>query len=442
MAAVRPFRGMRYDLARAGDLSSLISPPYDVITPAQQESYHRRNPHNIVRLEFARDLHGDNERANKYARAAEILRRWIADGILIREDTPAFYLVEHRYPYQQAYLSYRGLMAAVRLEPFESGDVRPTEIIMKGPAQDRLRLLRSCRANFSPIMGIFDHESNDFPALFDDAARELPNLSACDDSGITYNVWIIRDTKTVQRVSEFFDGRPLYIADGHHRYTTALAYREELGPRPAAETSPAAADYIMMTLIAATDPGLRILPTHRLLRRADEERLSNLAERLKEHFDMSRYPVSASHSPDGVPAWKRALAEAGRAGPAFAAYGVEPGVCLVLTARDPSNLKRQLPADKPSAWRNLDVSLLHAVILDDMLALNGPEAAKDTLDFSADEEALIRAVDEGTAALAFFLNPVPARSVIDVADAGVRMPPKSTYFYPKTPAGLVINPLW
>lgn len=439
MADVLPFRGLRYAPNQAGVLSSLITPPYDVINDRQQELFYRRNPHNIIRLEFAKDAPDGN---NKYTRAAATLTDWLQTGVLFQEQHPAFYLVEHRFPFRDGYQSYWGLVAAVRLEDFETGNIRPTEVIMKAPAADRLNLLRSCQANLSPIMGIFNHDDGGLLSLFPDLDLDNPSLTAIDDSEVTFNVWVIDNEDSVREVSRFFAERPIYIADGHHRYTTALAYRNERLASHPANSSDEPFNFLMMTIISSNDPGLTLLPTHRLVRNVEPERIANLENRLKDYFRIQEIPPTSPDAVENLFHWTGILGKAASSDLAIGVYGLAGKDYLLLTPHDASALRNTLPEDKPSAWKNLDVSLLHSVILQGMLGIDNPEKERECLAYSPHEAELVQKVTAGTSQLAFFLNPIPVPSVLAIADAGTRMPPKSTYFYPKTPAGLVINPLF
>ncbi|MBM3133133.1 MAG: DUF1015 domain-containing protein, partial [Chloroflexi bacterium] len=425
MADVRPFCGLRYDMGHVRSLSSVITPPYDVIIPKEQNAFHARDPLNIIRLEFGKEAPGDRAGNDKYTRAARTFHEWIQGGILVREKLPAFYLVEHRFPSSGGYKSYWGLIAAVRLEPFETGHIRPTEIIMKGPAADRMNLLRACSANFSPIMGIFDGIGGSLLSLFPDINPGKPALTASDDAGVIFNVWVITGENSARKTSEFFARRTLYIADGHHRYTTALAFRDERMAE--GKSGSEAVNYLMMTLISSRDPGLTLLPTHRLVKGLNPGQLTQLEEGLRRLFDVK---ALASGNPTQL---KTALSESGKKGPAFGLYGLQGKSYLLLSPRDLPALREMLPRDKPPAWTELDVTLLHGVIMEHVLGLKNPEDLKEHLEYSPSEGELVSRIDGGSAQLAFFLNPVPVSSVIAVADAGVRMPPKSTYFYPKTP---------
>ncbi|MCL0065330.1 DUF1015 domain-containing protein [Dehalococcoidia bacterium] len=454
MADVRPFAGIRYNAGMIGDPSSVITPPYDVITPEQQSSYYQRNPCNVIRLELGQEFPDDIPGNDKYTRAANTLNDWLRDGVLFRERCPAFYLVEHRFSYGDSLRSYWGIIAAVRLDDLGAGRIRPTEITMKRAVTDRIDLLRVCRANLSPIMGIFQHEEEGLLPLFSNLCREKPSLSVVNDLGVTFNVWAVTEAETVRGIAGFLAGRTIYIADGNHRYQAALAYRDEQlrgfqGENPPDDpvAHPGSSgnepfNFVMMTLIGSLDPGLVLLPTHRLVKGIESKRIAELKETLSERFQIQELPRYSSDASENLRRWTAALTEAGNEGMALGLYGLSEGVFYLLTPGEESTLHKMMPGDKPAAWKDLDVSVLHWAILRGMLGIDSPEREKDCLEYSVDGMEVLRKVDTGMSQLAFFLNPVPISSLFAIADAGMRMPPKSTYFHPKTPAGLVINPLW
>ncbi len=272
MADVRPFRGLRYNPEVIEDLSSVITPPYDVISPDQQNGYYQKTPYNFIRIEFGKEYPEDTQQHNKYTRAADTLTEWMQGGVLIWEELPAFYLVEQCFPHLDSYRSCWGLTAAVRLEELGAGRILPTERTMGAPIQDRLSLLRACRANLSPIMGVFEHEDGDLLSLFPDIADGTPSATAVDDFGVTFNVWVVTDKQAIERVCDFFVDRQICIADGHHRYTTALAYRNEMSA--CSSSGDEAYNYVMITLMSsgitgAIAAGFRLYHRTRTIVRGD-----------------------------------------------------------------------------------------------------------------------------------------------------------------------------
>jgi len=433
VADVQPFRGLRYNLERIGDLSAVISPPYDVISAEEQLLYHRKSPYNVIRLEFAEGRAEDSPQEDKYTRAALSLEGWLRDGILVREESPAFYLVEHRFTYQDAVKSRFSLIARVRLEDFSTGRIRPHEMTLRGPSTDRIRLLRSCRANLSPIMGLFRHHGQGILSLLPDTINR-PALSATDNHGVTYSMWVITDEKAIARICQFFTDKVLYIADGHNRYEAALAYqREQRSAHPSEEE---AFNFVMMALTDSEDPNLIMLPTHRLVRGLDAKTMEKLERESTLYFDRELLAPLANKD-ETLKSWLEILKSRGQYQKTFGLYGLDGHQLRLLRLT-----LEKVPVDQPSALRDSDVYILHQLLLHQILGIDQPEREGNNLKYTRDGLEALNLVDSGEYQLAFLLNPAPVSTVLAVADEGARMPQKSTYFYPKTPAGLVINPLW
>jgi len=433
VADVQPFRGLRYNPERIGDLSAVISPPYDVISAEEQLLYHRKSPYNVIRLEFGEERAEDSGQNDKYTRAALNLKNWLKDGILIREGSPAFYLVEHRFRYQGPAKSRFSLIARVRLEDFSSGQIRPHEMTLRRPSADRIRLLQSCRANLSPIMGLYRHHGEGILSLLPDTI-DKPALTAVDNHGITYSMWVITDEEAIARVCRFFTEKVLYIADGHNRYEAALAYQQE--QRSARPSGKEAFNFVMMALTDSEDPNLIMLPTHRLVRGLDAKTLEKL-ERESDLYFRKELLAPLANKEETLRSWLDILKDRGQHQKTLGLYGLDGRHLRLLRLRP-----EKLPADQPSALRDSDVYILHQLILRQILGIDGPEMGETNLKYTRDESEAVNLVDSGEYQLAILLNPAPVSSVLAVADEGARMPQKSTYFYPKTPAGLVINPLW
>ncbi|MFQ5827152.1 MAG: DUF1015 family protein, partial [Dehalococcoidia bacterium] len=273
MADVQPFRGLRYNPEQIGDISLVISPPFDVISPEEQILYHLRSPYNVIRLEFGEERPKDSPRDNKYTRAAQTMESWLRQAILVREEHPAFYLVEHRFHYQNSLRSRFGLIARVGLEDLGTGQIRLHERTMRAPALDRRRLLQSCRANFNPIMGMFQHQGEGIWSLFEEVTLKNPALSAVDDYGVAHYMWAVTDEETIVQVSDFFADKVLYVADGHHRYETALAHRKDQRSAHSSSTGREAFNFVMMVLMDSEDPNLIMFTPHRLVQGLEAERL-------------------------------------------------------------------------------------------------------------------------------------------------------------------------
>jgi uncharacterized protein (DUF1015 family) len=437
MADVRPLPGIRY--ADEAHLAALVTPPYDVISPEAQARYYERDPHNIIRLELGRDEPGDDELDNRYTRAAAAFAEWRRDGVL-RQDEPSFYLYEQRFTSGAQSYTRTSLLARVRLEPWDAGVILPHERTLSKPKDDRLKLTRACAATLSPIMSLYDDRAGELASLLGTLRTQPPRAAFSDDAGEEHLLWVARNDALAAQIGAFFADRLLYIADGHHRYETALTYRDEVRALRPDLAEDDAVNFTLMGLSGLDDPGLVVLPTHRILRDLDAARLAVLDEALAANF--------ASEPLDGdSAAWMRALAAAGESGTAF--VPVRPDGARLIRLTDAGGMAMlDVHGDDvgaSAAWRTLDIAVLHALVLEAALGVT-PDAVRagNHVTYTRDAEAATAAVRAGSdsAQLAVLLNATPPAAIRDVAGAGDRMPQKSTYFYPKLTTGLVINPLW
>jgi uncharacterized protein (DUF1015 family) len=433
MPAVLPFTGLRY-VAAAGELARLICPPYDVISPDEQSALERESPFNAVRLELPRDpAPGQGDR---YASAAKALEEWRGAGVLRRDGRPAYYLHSTEYSHAGNRLRRRDVLAAVAVEPWSARVALPHEHTMAGPKQDRYDLLSATHLNTSPIWLLYRHRQ---PAVDEAWARsqDVEPLASFSWRDEHHQLWSIEDPAEVLAIQAAFDaGGPLYIADGHHRYETSLAFKNQAGARlPGAGAT-------LATLTHARDPGLAVLPTHRILRDLDASLTLEEAEtRWSDVFHLEYYPVWDHAPADQIDALMQQLASSGRAGPSFGVYGLHHlDLFGLLELRGRKVPDSALPADRSAAWKSLDVALLHALLIDPLVIETGRKR-EEVLSYTRDAHQAIAEVRSGRASVAFFLNPTPVQSVLEVADAGDLMPEKSTYFYPKPPAGLVMRDL-
>ena len=443
MCDVRPFCGLRYNLQRVPDFSTVITPPYDVISLTERLSYYRKSPYNIIRLEYGEEQPGDSTDNNKYTRAAAILDAWLKDEILVREEDPALYIVEHNFPYQDTTKSRLGLLARVRLEELDNkGHIRPHEKTTKEPAIDRLNLLRACRANLSPIMGLLRTDQGEMVSLLRRLIQGELALTATDNQGVNYRLWVITDRAAIDRIAKLFSDKVIYIADGHHRYETALRYRNEQCAAHQSCTGDEAFNFVMMSLMDSQDPGVVMLPTHRLVKGLESQKIAQLEEKLSTYFSVDGLLPPLPTSSDSIHSWLRTLETKGKRGIVLGLYGThDNNFCMLRLKRD-ADLQSLMPPEDLSLWKRLDVVLLQRIVLREALGIDTLEKEVKHLEYTRDGLEAVSQVNSGACQMAFFLNPIRILSVLDTADAGKRLPQKSTYFYPKTPAGLVINPVW
>ncbi|HXK34820.1 MAG TPA: DUF1015 domain-containing protein [Dehalococcoidia bacterium] len=427
MADVRPFRALRYDPA-AADPAAAIAPPYDVISPAQQADLYRRSPHNIVRIEYGEQRDTDTAADNRYTRAAAALRAWRDAGVLVRDDAPAFYRYTLEFAWDGVRHRRQHLFAAVRLHPWDDDVVRPHERTLSGPKQDRLELLRATRTQVSPVYCLYRHAGG--PDLAGLPASQLYDV---ESDGQRHVVDAITDAAAIDAVARAFADIPLYIADGHHRYETALAYRDERRAAAATWTGDEPENFVLMALTAAADPGQLVLPTHRVVHRPVPP---DALERLSALFDVR----SVGHREGDR--LERVLAREAPDAAAFVAEGLAPDGAHLLTLRDRAAAEALMPAAEPPAWKRLDVSVLQYAVLGPIFGIdNDALAAGGAVTYTQSSADAIAEVDELRATAAFLLRATPVTQVLDVADAHGRMPQKSTYFHPKLPTGLVLHPL-
>lgn len=441
MTDVQPFRSLRYNVERVGCLSSVISPPYDVVSPREQQLYLMHSPYNVIRLELGEEKPSDSSENNRYTRAAGTLRKWLEEGILFREQSPAIYIFKHRFIHQGVEKSRWGLNARVRVEDWSTGWVRPHEHTFEEKIGDRLKLMRSCCCNLSPIMGMFRHEPGGLISFLTRLTEDDPDLSALDLQGVTHNVWIINDEKSIAEISAWCGDKVIYIADGHHRYETALAYKREQIAAHSSVTGDEAFNFVMMTLMDAGDPGVIMFPTHRLVRLVEPQSLARLKEEFSPFFHLEELDPSGTTPAEALKVWLEVLEERGKKGIAIGLYGFNGKRFCILMPREGANLQEMMPPEHSQLWKDLDVAILHQIILRRIM---GMDALQDEEYLKHTQEGMeaIDLVDSSEYQLAFLMNSVPVSTVLAVADTGDRMPQKFTYFYPKLPTGFAMYPLW
>ncbi|MDX6717517.1 MAG: hypothetical protein QOH30_4075 [Baekduia sp.] len=420
MADVQAFRALRYDLGVVGSLESVIAPPYDVIDPQQRAGLAARSAHNVVGIDLPQaPLGGD-----AYEEAARLLALWRSQGAVVRDETPALWALQQDYvgPDGRA-LSRRGIFARVRIEEYGAGRIRPHERTHPGPKEDRLRLTRATKANLSPIFSLYDDPAGAAWGALEPHLAGDPWGEATDADGTVNRLWRIDDGGAIARVKMAMGETELLIADGHHRYETARVYAEEIGGEGDHR-------YVLMCLVALQDPGLTIFPTHRLLNKVKDPAVQQkLGRYLRETFDVTPIEQFELRPPDGD-------------GPLTMGYidsFHQQAYRLVL--KDQATADAAL-AQYPEPYRHLDTAVLEALVLEGVLGMTEDDIAHlDGLGYSRTDDEALQAVLSKEYDCAFFLRGSPVRQVQEIAAAGVNMPPKSTFFYPKVPTGLLFNPL-
>lgn len=435
MADVRPFRGIRYNESLGVDVSTLICPPYDIITPQQQQELYLKSEYNFVRLESGRELPQDTTRDNKYIRSSFTLDEWLKQGILKVDKIPAFYLHDHHFIHQGKKYKRRSIIVRVRLEGWDKMVIRPHEGTLTEPKVDRLSLLWALQANTSPILAMYEDYEQQISSLLVDQEQTKPLISIKVADGEGHRVWAITDISIINQISNNLAKQPLYIADGHHRYESALAYRLERQVYSRSVSREEAFDFVMMTLVAFSDPGLVVLAPHRLVRGILKPTLDELKNKLAVFFQVEKLPLSI---PD---IWKQVdILFAEEKGVKIIVFGLDTENLFILNLHDLATLSQMMPYFHSDLYQSLDVSVVDHIILENFLALNS-DKEKTSLAYSYDMIDAVKRILDQEYQLALLLSPVEPGTIKAIADAGDKMPRKSTYFYPKSPSGLVFNRL-
>lgn len=431
MAVVRPFRAVRYVRPSGADISALAAPPYDVVTSDQRDRLLVADERNVVALELPEGALDPHAPRNRYETGGARWRAWLSDGVLAQDADPAIYVLEQRYAQGAIEISRRGFVVAVDLEPFAAGVVLPHERTLPKAIDDRLNLTRATAANLSQVFGMFADPEHATDALIDKAMSTPALATATDEAGVLSTIWALTDPADHAALAALLADERIFIADGHHRYTTALAYRDErratTGAAEAAESP--AYDSVMMALVNMDDPGLTVWPTHRIADAPGPFDADAFWTALAEHFELTElpagHPSAALASPDGRTTFL---------------VRTRDGRTRVARLRSDVDHSSAFPAGSSEAWRSIDVAVLQELVLSPLLDIHPDRPATlDRLRFSKDAHEALKAASEHDAV--FIVNPTRMEQVADVALAGETMPQKSTYFYPKLLSGLLFKRL-
>ena len=415
MADVQPLRAIHYDLAAAGPLDRLAAPPYDVIDADLRRDLAARSPHNVVEIDLPE---GDDP----YARAAELFEQWQMDGVLTRDREPALWALTQTYRAPGGGERVRhGFFCRVRITDYGPGKIRPHERTHPAAKEDRLRLMRSTRANLSPIFSLYDDPAGEAWSALASATESPPWSEVTDDDGTVHRLWRIPDPAAIAGVQAALADTELLIADGHHRYETARTYAQEIGGQ-------GDHNYVLMCLVSMSDPGLTVFPTHRVVGKLEDDRRARLEEELQRDFEVDEIDARqvVPEGENGVPTY---------------GYLDRSGRSLRLRLGSPPAVDRAL-ADHSPSYRRLDTAVLEKLVLEDALGLTEEDIShQHGLAYARDLDQARELLGSGDYEVAFLLRPTPIEQVQAVAQAGETMPPKSTYFYPKLLSGLLFNPL-
>jgi uncharacterized protein (DUF1015 family) len=417
MAEIQPLHALHYDLAKTDGLQDVVAPPYDVIDAEQRAALATRSPYNVVAIDLPE---GDDP----YERAAAQLSQWREQGVVVEDDEPALWVLTQRYTGPDGRERTRsGFLARVRVTEYGAGTIRPHERTHPGPKQDRLRLTRATKANLSPIFSLYsDGDGTATNALAAATKGTAPWAETTDDDGTVNRLWRVADRETIATVQEALAPAELLIADGHHRYETARAYAQEIGGEGPHR-------YVLMCLVALEDPGLTVFPTHRLIRGLGPEQQETLASAIRRDFDPQPLADPRELAPPEGDDVRIGYIDSHFRKP------------FMLALKDQGIADAALESHA-EPYRRLDTAVLEALILKGALGMTDERIDHlDGLGYARDFEQALKLVNNGEYDAAFMMAPTPIGRVQAVAAAGETMPPKSTYFYPKVPTGLVFNSL-
>lgn len=438
MPRIQAFRGLRYNLAQVGSLTNVVAPPYDVVDAELQQHLYDLSPYNFIRLELTKAETGRDPNAI-YEQAGSLFRDWIRQNVLMREPDPAIYVYHQIFDYAGRTYTRRGFMARVKLVRFGEGNIYPHEQTHAKAKDDRLKLTRACQANLSQIFGLYPDPDNAAQQVLEQHVAAKPALECTDHLGVQHRIWPVTEANIISQVASLVDDKSMFVADGHHRYETACNYRDELtaakgGNLP--EDHPA--QYVLSMLMSMDDPGLIVLPTHRLLHGIPPIDASELKSKLASAFDCE---LIGDGPGDAEKVWKH-IEDLNDQG-AFGVYTAKDGKWTLVTANSNTNqCMAQVSGDHSSDWQSLGVAMLHSLIIDKQLGLSGHPKPTYVHLVSEVVDGLIGRLEGNLHyPLAILVMPATVDDVRRISLHNERMPAKSTYFYPKLLSGLVVHPL-
>lgn len=428
MAEIKAFKGLRYT-EKAGDISQLACPPYDIINAEERQRLLDKNPYNLIRLELP--VIGGSENISDYRNAAGTLRSWLNEEILKCDKEDGVYIYEMDFSARGKDYRVKGFVSLVRLEPFSKGVILPHEETLSKAKADRLNLMKATGCNFSQIYSLYTDEDNSVFSLIDSASAGEPDSRFTDKDNVTHKMWIVNDKSFIAELTEKMADKKLYIADGHHRYETALNYKK-YAEENLDETG--SSEYVTMMLVNMENTGLVVFPTHRIVRDLPSFDYNAVCEKCGDYFEITPYLNREKG--------ERGLAQAYNEGKrAFVMFTGDNNYTLMVL-KDPEIMDKMLP-EGCKALRQLDVSVLHSLVLERIFGIDKENMANQiNLTYTRSDDEAIAAVDGKRANCCFLLNPTRVSEIRDVAAAGGKMPQKSTYFYPKLTTGLVMNKIF
>jgi uncharacterized protein (DUF1015 family) len=439
MATIAPFRGILYDQEKIGELSDVVTPPYDVISERRRQAFFDRHPQNVIRLVLSKEEPDDTEQDNRYTRAGAFFRSWLGQGVLKRDTDPALYLTEMDFSNEDEARTRMGFIARVQLEDFDKGGILPHEKTFSGTKADRLRLIQASKGHFCPIFSLFSDPSEDVVGPLRSWMEDLkPDVDFREQIGYRHRLWRVKDQEVCRKVAERLADKSLFIADGHHRYETALNYRNEMVAKTGVFDPAASYNYVLMYLNSMQDPGLVMRSVHRLLCQVPQDAMNGFVDRAGEFFDVEILNGQGRDSAEVRNAFLTTIRE-----------GVDQGVmgavvrehrALYVLRIKKGVMERVFGEAIPGPLKQLDVTIATKLVLQKILGFDETVLDdEDSIKYTSRSTKAFEAVDTGKCDMALILNPTRLSHMEAVSRAGLIMPRKSTYFFPKVLSGLVMN---
>jgi len=441
MAEIIPFRGIFYNPRKINNMADIVAPPFDIISEQEQLEYHERHPHNIIRLTLGMTHENDISTNNRYTRAANCFNKWLSERTMKRDKIPAFYLTAMEFPFENRMVTRYGLIALIGLEPFENGVVLPHEKTFPNVKSERLELMKACHANLSPIFSLYsDNENLVLDKLKNTTFNKTADNVFTDNNGQKHMLWRITDKAVHRYVSEALKDKIIYIADGHHRYETALNYRDWLSTEHPNFNGDHPANYVMMYLCSMEDPGLIVLPAHRMLNEVSAAARGSLIKKAKAYFDIITIPYKDDQRAEARAQFISTLTS-NNSKNCIGVFMKDRKELYLLTLK-PGVMDQMFTDELPEVIRNIDVTVLSRLVFMEILGFDQSRHDNEKLiAYSSIAKDAIDAVDTGRHDITFILNPTKVEQVRNIAEAGLIMPRKATYFFPKVITGQVLNKL-
>lgn len=424
MARIKPFKGILYNTEKLA-MAEVIAPPYDVISPSMQTRFYQKSKYNVVRLILGKVEKSDNKSKNKYTRAKIWLENWLKDKILVKDQKSSIYVYTQEYLYRGKKRTRMGFIALIKIEDPKRSGVLPHEYTLAKPKEDRLNLIASTKSNLSPIFSLFQDKENKINKMLKHYIKSRELLFTVEKDGVIHKLWNVESKTVIKKISRYMRNKKIFIADGHHRYEVALAYRNKMRKRKNFKKS---MDYVMMYFSNLSERGnLTILSTHRVVNNIEGFNEKKIKNKIGKYFSIRKIR-NIEHSLDS-------LEKASRRKHRFCMY-LGKNKFYLLSLKEAYSVNKLIAATKTYSLKKLDVTILHDLVINKILGVKNPESSIKYIRNASDAASL---VDKGDYEVAFFLRPTDVRDMKAVAEKGEMMPQKSTYFYPKLLTGLVLN---